>query len=111
MAMAQSNLYPDIKRVLVWERKIADNSFEMGIFCTEQEILLLIYHMSHVVVGTISSFTDIDIPGSSDEFVTVYNITKSAKFVFIMYGLNQGSRVSIGIQIPKMYSVAYYRHL
>ena len=61
MAPDQCDSDINIERFLIWKIKIADQSFEMDILGTEQEILSLFHNMCHVVIRAIAAVTDIDI--------------------------------------------------
>ncbi len=64
----------------------------MDILCTEEEILSLFHHMCHVVVGAVAPVANVDILPAGKRPVPVHDIAECAKFVFFMYGLEDGIR-------------------
>lgn len=67
----------------------------MDVFCTEEEVLSLSHDMSYIVIGTVSSVADKDIPDTLKSAVAVDHFTESPKFIFLMNGLDEGVGISM----------------
>ena len=108
LAPRQSDSHVNIKRLRFREFEISDQAFGMDVLCAEEEILSLLHHMSHVVVGTVAPVANVDILPAGERPVPVHDVAKCAKFVFFMHGLEDGIRIDVCIKVKKgiyMYAV------
>ena len=108
MAPRQSDSHVNIKGFRFREFKISDQAFGMDILCAEEEILSLFHHMGHVVVGAVPPVANVDILPAGERPVPVHDVAECAKFVFFMYGLEDGVRIDVCIEVKKginMYAV------
>lgn len=100
-APCQGDGHINVKRFCFREVEISDQAFGMDILCTEEEMLPLFHHMCHVVVGAITPVANVDILSAGESHVTVYNVAKCAKFVFLMHGLEDCVRIDVIIKVKK----------
>ena len=50
MAPHKSDIYSDVKCLIIREIKLSHESFLMDVLCSEQEILFILEDMSHVII-------------------------------------------------------------
>lgn len=73
----------------------------MDVLGTEKKILSFVYDMRHVVIRTIASVTDKDIPGIRQSPAPVNRIAEIPEFILLADGLDEGIRISMFLQVIK----------
>ena len=101
MAAYRRNLHRNVKGIRIREIKISSKPFGMDVFRAEEKILSFFHNMRHVVIGTVSSVADEDIPGSGPGTVPVNHITESPEFILLVDGLDEGVRINMFPEVIK----------
>ena len=76
-----------IKCVIAREIKVVQYASSGAVFGAKKKIVSVFDHMSHVIVGTVSSITYENIHIVFDVVMLVYESAESAKFILFMYRL------------------------
>lgn len=58
----------------------------MDVLCTEEEVLSLLHHMGHVIIGAVPAVADEDIPGTRRRVKPVGHIAEGPEFILVADG-------------------------
>jgi hypothetical protein len=101
IASYKGDINRNVEALLLWKGKLSNESFLVDVLCTKKKKLPFADDMSHIVIRTISSVSDIDIFGILRNGMTIHNCTECFEFILIVNRLQERVRIGMCMKVIK----------
>ena len=99
MAAYKGDVYGDVKGIGIREAKVPDEAFGMDVLSAKKEVLSLLRHMGHVIIGAVSAAADEDILGTRWRVKPVSHIAEGPELILEVDGLDKCGRIGMPLQV------------